>query len=156
MKVVCWEFISCIVLFFKRIMKNELFLWRLSCQQSNLRRNFSSSTLTPLQGLKFRSELSSYEELYKFSCHDPNAFWGALGQQRITWFKKFDTVSKGSFADGRISWFLNGKLNVSGQIFSAVRRELVTYSNEMNIYTSNFNIVICSKLRGSSLSEDTW
>ncbi|HDY75280.1 MAG TPA: acetate--CoA ligase, partial [Candidatus Marinimicrobia bacterium] len=46
------------------------------------------------------------------SIQDPNAFWGEHAE-RITWYKKWDSVSEFDFKKAEIKWFTGGKLNVS-------------------------------------------
>ncbi len=53
-----------------------------------------------------------YKEIYDKSIHDPNAFWGEHAE-RITWYKKWDSVSEFDFKKAEIKWFTGGKLNVS-------------------------------------------
>ena len=53
-----------------------------------------------------------YKEIYDKSIQDPNAFWGEHAE-RITWYKKWDSVSEFDFKKAEIKWFTGGKLNVS-------------------------------------------
>ncbi|HIA24046.1 MAG TPA: acetate--CoA ligase, partial [Candidatus Marinimicrobia bacterium] len=46
------------------------------------------------------------------SIQDRDAFWAEIAE-RITWFKKWDTVSNFNFVNADIKWFEGGKLNVS-------------------------------------------
>ena len=78
---------------------------------------FKFSNVSVLSNISFRAELESYHELYRLSCNDPQKFWGTLGHDRITWYKKFDSVLQGDFNNGNVSWFRNGKLNVSGLLY---------------------------------------
>ncbi|MFL5276670.1 MAG: acetate--CoA ligase, partial [Myxococcales bacterium] len=56
--------------------------------------------------------LDKYRALYDRSISDPDGFW-AEQAQRITWFKKWDKVSRWDFHTGKIEWFIGGKTNVS-------------------------------------------
>ncbi len=56
--------------------------------------------------------LEKYRWMYERSLADPDQFW-AEQAERITWFKKWDRVSKWDFNEAKIEWFLGGKLNVS-------------------------------------------
>ncbi len=54
-----------------------------------------------------------YQKMYTNSVENPEQFW-ADQAERITWFKKWDTVSDFAFSgDVHIRWFDGGKLNVS-------------------------------------------
>src|SRR4051812_31762074 len=56
--------------------------------------------------------LDHYKSMYERSIKDPDAFW-AEQAERITWFKKWETVSKWDFNDAKIAFYLGGKLNAS-------------------------------------------
>ena len=56
--------------------------------------------------------MDQYQEIYDRSIQDRDAFWAETAE-RITWFKKWDTVSNFNFVNADIKWFEGGKLNVS-------------------------------------------
>ncbi len=56
--------------------------------------------------------LEQYQEMYDRSINDEDGFW-AEQAERISWFKKWDTVANYDLAAGDIKWFEGGKLNVS-------------------------------------------
>ena len=56
--------------------------------------------------------MDQYQEIYDRSIQDRDAFWAEIAE-RITWFKKWDTVSNVDFVNANIKWFEGGKLNVS-------------------------------------------
>ncbi len=56
--------------------------------------------------------LEEYKEIYQRSLSDPEGFWGDAARQ-LDWYKKWDRVLVGDFAEGRHEWFVGGKLNVS-------------------------------------------
>ncbi len=56
--------------------------------------------------------MEAYLELYDQSMNDPDAFW-ANQAERLSWYKKWDTVSDVDFHTGKIKWYEGGKLNVS-------------------------------------------
>ncbi|NQV50999.1 MAG: acetate--CoA ligase [Candidatus Marinimicrobia bacterium] len=56
--------------------------------------------------------LEQYQEMYDRSINDEDGFW-AEQAERITWFKKWDTVANYDLAAADIRWFEGGKLNVS-------------------------------------------
>jgi len=56
--------------------------------------------------------LDQYMKLYDKSMKNPDSFWSEQAQ-RITWMKKWDSVSEVDFRTAGIKWFSGGKLNVS-------------------------------------------
>ena len=66
--------------------------------------------------------VEEYDEIYKKSVEDPEAFW-AEKAEKIHWFKKWDKVQGGDFANAKIEWFKGGKLNVS---YNCIDRHLET------------------------------
>ena len=56
--------------------------------------------------------VEEYNEIYKKSIEDPEAFWAEKAEE-LNWFKKWDKVLDCDFKDARIEWFKGGKLNVS-------------------------------------------
>ena len=56
--------------------------------------------------------MDQYQDIYDRSIQDRDAFWAEIAE-RITWFKKWDTVSNFNFVNADIKWFEGGKLNVS-------------------------------------------
>ena len=58
--------------------------------------------------------IKSYTDLHKFSINETETFWDVLAKSRVQWMKEYDTIQDCRIADGDIKWFLNGKLNVSG------------------------------------------
>jgi len=64
--------------------------------------------------------IEKYRALYDRSIKEPDGFW-AEQAERITWFKKWNKVSKWDFNDAKIEWFIGGKLNAS---FNCLDRHL--------------------------------
>ena len=58
----------------------------------------------------------NHDELYAESLNNPQRFWGDLAKRRLRWMKEFNTVMDCDMNKGKISWFLGGKLNVSGKL----------------------------------------
>ncbi len=56
--------------------------------------------------------MEQYQEMYDRSVNDEDGFW-AEQAERLTWFKKWDTVANYDFTTADIKWFEGGKLNVS-------------------------------------------
>uniref|UniRef100_A0AAY4E7T2 Acetyl-coenzyme A synthetase n=1 Tax=Denticeps clupeoides TaxID=299321 RepID=A0AAY4E7T2_9TELE len=55
----------------------------------------------------------SYADLYALSVRDPDAFWGSVAEDKLTWSRAFERVKDCDVERGRIGWFLGGQLNVS-------------------------------------------
>ena len=71
---------------------------------------------SPIPEFDGRPGINSYQDMYKFSLEHPETFWGTLARSRLEWIKDFDTVQDCNFEEGKISWFLDGKINVAGKI----------------------------------------
>src|SRR5436853_7594642 len=56
--------------------------------------------------------MEKYRALYDRSVSDPDGFWNEQAE-RITWFKKWKTVSKYDFHTAKIEWFIRVHLNPS-------------------------------------------
>jgi acetyl-CoA synthetase len=56
--------------------------------------------------------IDQYRALYDRSISNPDGFW-AEQAERLTWYKKWNTVSKWDFNSASIEWFSGGKLNAS-------------------------------------------
>lgn len=74
---------------------------------------------------------AKYQEMYKASVADPDAFWAEHGK-RIDWSTPFTKVKDTSFAPGNISikWFEDGKTNVS---HNCIDRHLETRGDQVAI-----------------------
>ena len=55
--------------------------------------------------------LDEYRVLYDRSISDPDAFWAEQAEQRITWFRRWETVRQYDYHKAEIGWYLGGKLN---------------------------------------------
>ena len=56
--------------------------------------------------------MDQYQKNYDKSIGDRNAFW-AEEAERISWYKKWDSVGEFDYVNANIKWFEGGKLNVS-------------------------------------------
>ncbi|MHB9148489.1 MAG: acetate--CoA ligase [Thermoleophilia bacterium] len=68
------------------------------------------------------SSMDQYNEMYRRSLDDSDAFWAEVAE-RVTWFKKWDSVQEHDFANAKIKWFEGGKLNLS---YNCLDRHLET------------------------------
>ena len=59
------------------------------------------------------SSMEQYQEMYRRSLDDADAFWAEEADKRLHWFKKWDYVQNHNFAEAKIRWFEGGKLNVT-------------------------------------------
>lgn len=56
------------------------------------------------------SSMEQYQKIYDESVADPESFWANVAE-RITWYKKWDTIREYDFVSANIRWFDGGKLN---------------------------------------------
>lgn len=68
--------------------------------------------------------------MHQLSVREPDAFWGNLARELLTWERDFHTVKSGSLIEGNASWFLGGKLNAS---FNCVDRHALKDPNKVAI-----------------------
>jgi len=71
-----------------------------------------------------------YEELYRQSLNDPDAFWAAQAEQFVSWDRKWDRVSNCDFNEVDIRWFEGAQLNVA---YNYVDRHLATHGDRIAI-----------------------
>lgn len=64
---------------------------------------------TPITASNTR--LEEYNRKYEESINNPEKFWGETANTYLTFFHPFSRVMSGSFQEGDIAWFLDGKLN---------------------------------------------
>uniref|UniRef100_A0A670HQK0 Acetyl-coenzyme A synthetase N-terminal domain-containing protein n=1 Tax=Podarcis muralis TaxID=64176 RepID=A0A670HQK0_PODMU len=55
----------------------------------------------------------SYGEVSRRAAEAPGAFWGALAREALLWDAAHHTDCEWDFAQGRVRWFLGGRLNVA-------------------------------------------
>lgn len=70
-----------------------------------------------------------YEQYYRQSIENPDAFWDQVAQ-RLSWFHPYHTICGGDFADASVHWFSGGRLNVS---FNCIDRHLTTRGDKTAI-----------------------
>ncbi|MDQ3731785.1 MAG: acetate--CoA ligase [Pseudomonadota bacterium] len=58
-------------------------------------------------------DTTKYEEMYRRSIDDPEAFWAEQADVFVTWFKPWDKVMRSDFKKADIKWFEGGQLNVA-------------------------------------------
>lgn len=62
------------------------------------------------------TSLMEYFQKYGESVNDPDKFWGDIAEDYI-WRKKWDKVLDWNFTEPNVNWFVNGKLNITENIF---------------------------------------
>ncbi|WP_313495164.1 acetate--CoA ligase [Stenotrophomonas sp.] len=80
---------------------------------------------------KARINKNTYQQLYRESVENPDAFW-AKAAERLDWFKKPTKIKNVSYQldDFRIKWFEDGELNVS---VNCLDRQLATRGDKTAI-----------------------
>ena len=56
--------------------------------------------------------LEEYQEAYKKSVEEPEAFWEEIAEN-FQWKKKWDRTLEWNFEEPKVNWFINGKLNIT-------------------------------------------
>lgn len=129
-----------IVMVFRLTVRRWSNILSLSKRKGVLCRNLSS-TIYPIHPGHVDG---NHDVLYEESINNPQQFWGDLAKRRLRWMKKFDNVMDCDMNKGKISWFLGGKLNVSGNLVGVTS---VNASACSNIYTacnySNRRLTTC-------------
>jgi acetyl-CoA synthetase len=72
------------------------------------------------------STLGGYIHEYQKSVENPEAFWSRIAES-FFWRKKWDKVLDWNFSEPKINWFINGKMNITENIFE---RHLFTRGNQ--------------------------
>lgn len=62
------------------------------------------------------STLGGYIHEYQKSVENPQAFWSRIAES-FFWRKKWDKILDWNFTEPKINWFINGKLNITENIF---------------------------------------
>lgn len=57
--------------------------------------------------------LARYKEMYDQSINAPDTFWAEQAKTFLTWQQPWSQVTKSDLRKGEVSWFVDGKLNVS-------------------------------------------
>jgi acetyl-CoA synthetase len=70
---------------------------------------------------------SQYEEMYRRSIEDPDAFWGEQANTMLDWYKPWDTVSRQDYHKAEIAWFEGGQLNLT---YNCIDRHLDTRADQ--------------------------
>ena len=71
-----------------------------------------------------------YEAMYKASIDQPEKFWNQKAEEFISWFEPWTTLTEYDFTKGKVSWFIEGKLNAS---VNCIDRHLESRGNQTAI-----------------------
>ncbi|MBU2550973.1 MAG: acetate--CoA ligase [Proteobacteria bacterium] len=74
---------------------------------------------------------AQYDEMYRQSLENPDAFWGPLAKEYLSWYRDWDRVLDYDFVEGRIEWFGGGKLNAS---YNCLDRHLEDKADKVAYY----------------------
>ena len=72
-----------------------------------------------------------YQQLYRHSLENPEAFWANKAERYLDWFGHWDTVFEGDFSKGDVHWFKGGQLNAS---YNCLDRHLPDKADKVAIY----------------------
>ncbi len=72
-----------------------------------------------------------YDEMYRRSLDEPEAFWSEQAGRYLTWLKPWDATIKGEFENGSVDWFSGGVLNAS---VNCLDRHMPALQNKVAYY----------------------
>ena len=76
------------------------------------------------------TSFAQYQEMYDKSIADPDAFWGDMANEMLTWEKPFESVNSSDLNTGHIEWFKGGQLNVA---YNCIDRHLEKRGDQVAI-----------------------
>ena len=75
------------------------------------------------------SNMDKYKKMYESSINDPSGFWEKAAE-RISWYESWNAVSNYDFVNGKIEWFLGGKLNPLSKVSgSTIKSTFIKFFN---------------------------
>lgn len=83
------------------------------------------------------NSFAQYEQDYKFSVENPEAFWANIAET-FTWNKKWDSVLNWNFEEPKVEWFKGAQLNITENCLDrhlATKGDAIAYiweSNDVN------------------------
>ncbi|HEY8940274.1 MAG TPA: acetate--CoA ligase, partial [Cellvibrio sp.] len=75
-------------------------------------------------------DLARYKSMYEQSVNSPDTFWAEQAKAFLTWQKPWTQVTRSDLKKGEVSWFVDGKLNVS---VNCIDRHLPARANQTAI-----------------------
>ncbi|EIJ41173.1 acetate--CoA ligase [Beggiatoa alba B18LD] len=91
-----------------------------------------------------------YKEMYARSVNDSDNFWAEQADKFVSWFKKWDKVQDWNYHEGKINWFVGGKLNVS---YNCLDRHLEKRGDQVAIIWEGDNPASDKKITYRELHE---
>ncbi|MDH5719317.1 MAG: acetate--CoA ligase [Spirochaetia bacterium] len=67
------------------------------------------------------NSMQEYNKLYSESVKDPEGFWAKIAEEQLSWYSKWSKAADHDFANAKINWFIDGKLNLC---YNAIDRHL--------------------------------
>ncbi len=77
------------------------------------------------------NSMEQYQEMYRRSIEDVDAFWSEMADEYVSWYKKWDFVLKYDFEAAKIEWFGGAELNVT---YNCLDRHLPALKNKVAYY----------------------
>ena len=75
-------------------------------------------------------DADTYQDMYRRSVEDSDAFWAEQAEQHLDWYDPWHTVSEADFETGRFAWFAGGHLNAA---YNCIDRHLATRGEQTAI-----------------------
>ncbi len=97
---------------------------------------FYDAHLEEYRKIAYINSLKQFQEMYNRSIKDPEGFWAEQAKRYLTWEKEWDYVLKYDFAEAKIAWFGNGKINAS---FNCLDRHMDKIKNKIAYYWEGDN-----------------
>ena len=95
---------------------------------------------------------AQYDELYRRSVEDRDAFWSEMANANIDWIAPFETICEEDMYAGKFTWFGGGKLNVSA---NCLDRHLATRGDRTAILWEGDEPGVNRRVTYRQLYEDT-
>lgn len=75
--------------------------------------------------------MEEYQQLYKRSIEEPEAFWAEQAEKYLSWDKAYDFVLRYDFDEAEIEWFGGGVLNAA---YNCLDRHIETHKDKVAYY----------------------
>ncbi|MEZ4566417.1 MAG: AMP-binding protein, partial [Desulfobacterales bacterium] len=92
---------------------------------------FYDAHLADYRKVAYIHSKEQYQEMYRKSIDQPEAFWAEQAEKYLSWDKKWDFVLDYDFKEAKIQWFGNAKLNAS---YNCLDRHLDTIKDKIAFY----------------------
>ncbi len=95
--------------------------------------------------------LNEYHTRYKQSIEDPETFWDNEAKKYLSWTTPYKRVLSGSFEDGDVNWFTEGKLNAC---YNCLDKHLETRADQTAIIWESDEIGESQSITYSELTKE--